>query len=95
MRGLSRRLTKLEMSFGAELPEDLRLAKATAMDRAIQQAPLEVLNPLYECVMRVYGRPGEGGPDTIELAEFLQEATPIEQAAIEALVALAESLPQS
>jgi hypothetical protein len=84
---LSRRLAKLEESFGAS--ED---PGQEAMDRAIQQAPLEVITPLYEAVNRVYGPPpSSSGPDRIDLAELWPELTPVEAEAVEKLMRIAES----
>jgi hypothetical protein len=87
MGNLERRLTKLEESFG--LPEDPGLS---ALDEAIQQAPLEGITPLYEAVNRVYGPPPSPDPDRIALDELLPRLTPIEAEAVEELVGIAEAL---
>jgi hypothetical protein len=90
MGRLSQRLDRLEKSFGP--PED---PGQSALDEAIQQAPLEVIKPLYEAVNRMYGPPPSPGQDRIELAELWDELTPVEAEAVEALVALAEGLLQT
>jgi hypothetical protein len=88
MGRLSQRLDRLEKSFGP--PED---PGQSALDEAIQQAPLEVIKPLYEAVNRVYGPPpSSSGPDRIDLAELWPELTPVEAEAVEELVRIAESL---
>jgi hypothetical protein len=79
MGRLSQRLDRLEKSFGP--PED---PGQSALDEAIQQAPLEVIKPLYEAVNRVYGPPpSSSGPDRIDLAELWPELTPVEAEAVE------------
>ena len=88
MGRLSQRLTRLEQSFGPPNKDHGQ----EALDQAIQQAPLEVIKPLYEAVNCVYGPPPSPGPDRIELAELRPELTPIEAEAVEELVKLAESL---
>lgn len=87
MAGLDKRLQKLEQMFGSPVDHEQE-----ALDQAIQQAPLEVIKPLYEAVNRVYGPPPSPGPDRIELAELWPELTPIEAEAVEELLRIADSL---
>jgi hypothetical protein len=81
------RLSSLEKAFGPPIDYE-----QSALDEAIRQAPPEILNPLYEAVVRVYGPPPSPGPNRIDLAELWPELTPVEAEAVEALVALADNL---
>jgi hypothetical protein len=88
---LERRLGCLEETFASEALG----AAERAMDRAVRAAPLEVLEPIYEAVNRIYGPPGSTrDTDRCDIEEMWPHLTERERQAMDALVDLAETLPE-